>query len=210
METTALSECERVRAIQGDVPLAVMEALVAACLPALSSPAVAEDLCRTVVKICVYEGYAKQVTCGAAGVIQAVVAAMSAHGAQSPVVAARGCEALARLALGNPVNGNAIVLSTGGLDVICSVMVSHVESEDVQGEASYLLWRTSLKASLTSFAAIRGSRAVELLNVAKANHPREGEYTIRFWANAALGNLSQQASDDSSSSLLPIYCWLTW
>lgn len=168
----ALAECARVEKKEGKVSLVALKSLVAAVSPALSSPEVARGICDAIKSICGPNLSAddNRVTCGAAGVVPAVVTAISTHGSADSSVAWTGCHALADLAFENTVNADAIVLATGGLRTILSVMASTAKSV-VLSDACFALCNTADAASPAALKVMRESAAVELLHAAKRNYP---------------------------------------
>lgn len=172
-------------------PVTVVNALsmVDSCTIASSSRDIAEDLCLTVYSVCYYANrFAEgdRVTCGAARVIPAVVAAMATHGAYIGV-AAHGCKALGWLAVGNTVNADAIVLSTGGLDQLYTTLAAHAVNLEVQKLACFALYKVSQHAGPAALAGIRGGRAVDLLHAAKRAFPSSTEqYGLHEYADKAL------------------------
>lgn len=185
MVTVAREDCARVRRIQGDVTIDEMTSLVARCTAALSSPEVADDFSQAVTHICQTGSWMpNKETCGAAGVIPAIVSALLTHGAVSVGVAMHGCQALCRLGEFNTDNIDAIVLYSGGLDAILSVMVWMAGEVTALHQACYALQFIADFASPASLAAIRESRAVELIQAEKANHPTD--FSLTMFADSAL------------------------
>lgn len=128
-------------------------------------------------------------TCGAPGVIAAVVAAMWAQGPADVGVAASGCLALGSLSY-QPPNANTIVLTAGGLEVICAVMGPHAADEKLQRVACFALWRLALALSPPALAVMRKAcPVVESLLAAQRNHPSTGPGTVTAIADLALGLL---------------------
>lgn len=187
------------RPIEGVATIADVQSLLTTWNAAPSSLGVAEVFFLSVITICNgSDGTVNKVTCGAAGVIPAVIAATAAHRTASATVAAHGCEALHALAHDNTANADAIVLSAGGagLEVICSVMeaLAHAGNEVVQREACAALSFIADVCSPVALAAMRGSRVVDLLPAAMARFPTEGNWIVRAWATEALKRLTAQAS----------------
>lgn len=196
MLAAALAKCERLSDV-GDREVTVGEvtSLVSACSAALSSPEVASDFFSAIKGMCEYsnEAEANVVTCGTAGVIPLFVASMSAHGtAGGDVQVARsGCSALAALVHNNAVNADAIVLATGGLDVILSAMASHRKDILVQFDACTALLVLAKAGSPAARRVMRASSVKELLNAAKKNHPPYS--TLALWV--------QEVADDTLAAL---------
>lgn len=177
------------RAITGRaVTLAEMESLVRVCSPALSCPELSAAVCNAVVGMCSSWSCASaenhRVTCGAAGVIPLIVAAMSAHSTDSG--ASSGCDALCWLIEGNTANADAVVVSesAGGLSEILSVMASHTENAQVLGFACLALELLARNVSSSAKLVMRQSAVVELLNAAKVDHPSSGIYQKLVMRNA--------------------------
>lgn len=172
--------------------VAGMTALVTACTAALPSLAVAEAFCNSIGSVCTNsrEGKANAVTCGAAGVIPAVIAAMSVHGAGGALVAASGYVALASLADGNAVNADAIVGCSGGLDVLLSVMACHAADGEVQAKACWALWGVAGSVSSGGLTAMRQSRAMQLIRAAKVN--LSSDNLVMMYADGALATLKHR------------------
>lgn len=193
----ARTQCERNMIIRNSTSVTVVgvSALVTACNPALSSPAVAEDFCFIVVEMLRdISAEANRVTCAAAGVIPAVVTAMSAlcDSRSAPRVAARGCTALGWLTVGNRANADAIALSAGGVDAVRAAMASHPGVEAVQHAACWALRCIACAASGPVVASMRTSAVVKLLHTAMLNHPGKEVYTVRYWAEDALAVLTRE------------------
>lgn len=172
MEASAIAECRLVRSIEGSVAPDVVAALVSACTPALSSPTVAEEFVTTIGTIC-EESVKNRVVCAAAGVIPLLVRVLSTHGDESVDIAARGCGALGMVAIENTANADAIVLSTGGLAAICSLLSTHAASLGLQVEACWAVWFLANAAGPAALTAMREGTVVELLLAAKRNHPSQ-------------------------------------
>lgn len=174
-----MRECVRVIAKDNDsedrssVTVEDCASLLAACSPASSSPAMATVFCETIARLRAHS------TAVAAGVIPALVAAMSTHGAVSADVALAGCSALARLAYEDTDVGDAIVLSSGGVDVLLFVMASHTENGDVQDGACWLLHLLAAYASPAAMVAMRASSAVDALNAVRRNCARDADVMWR-------------------------------
>lgn len=167
--------------------------LVTTCTAALSSSGVGHALCHAVLSMCSVMGSqakANAVTCGAAGVIPAIVAAIRAHGAAIEVVARVGCAALNSLAwFGNTVNADAIVLSTGGLDAILLMMTVHARDSEVQLYACQsLCWIAAAASPAAKRVMCEPEGSVrKLLRTAKSNHPANAE--LESWADSALARV---------------------
>lgn len=192
MLLTVLHTCSQTVTVRGvDFPRGDVEALLTARIAAPHSPALAQMLVSTLAEMCL-KNDVNRVTCVDAGAIPAVLAAMSAHGSGSAVVAEKGCDALGMFAYNNTANVDTM-MSAGGLEVMVSVMESHARVQQVQRAACEALKWIAQFASPAVVARMRGSRVVELINTAKANHPIGGEWTVTFHADAALSNLSSKA-----------------
>lgn len=165
-------------------------ALVRACTAALSSPLVAERLADCIAALAVRTDVSR-VICASAGATDAVIAAMSAHGAVSPSVAACGCKALGYLSFRDTGIAEALVLSAGGLDVVLSVMGQHPRDREVQWKGCFVLRNMAAAASPAALTVMKSSRAVELLLAAKATYPAGGDFVVH-WADQALGSLASQ------------------
>lgn len=192
---------ERVRPTLDALSSGDVATLVSACRKAMSSPKVAAYFCNVAGVMCgrdVSTAAANRVTCGAAGVISAVVLAMYAHGTgdvhgYGARVAAEGCWALSRLAQDNTVNADAIVLF-GGLDVILSVMQAHA-GDWVPRNACWALKDIADAAGPAALDVMRDSRAPELLEWAKRAYSSDELLTSKAdRALRALGFLSPPAS----------------
>lgn len=181
------------RVIPGGITLDDVTSLVTACTSALSSPAVALELVTTLDFICGGGMGKNRVPCGAGGAIEAIVAAMSAHGAARADVAAVGCGALAWMALGNTTNADCMVLSSGALNEVYRMMETHAWVYNVQKEACETLYIIAGAAPRDALDSIREGRAVELLAAAKVNHPEEELLdrlqTVVRYADRALSRL---------------------
>lgn len=180
----AKAVCERVSTKTGAVTLDLAP-LLAACKAAQSSPEVAADLCFAVVKTCTStSALVNKFLCVAAGVIPAVVSAMSTHGVVSADVAWKGCLALALLANDDTKHADAIVVSSSGLDAILSLMASHPGDEEVQWTACFALREVLVPGSPAVWRRMRDSISRELIMAAKANHPRHEN--VRIFADELL------------------------
>lgn len=126
---------------------------------------------------------------GVAGVIRALVSSMSERAADRVHVARNLCGVLGNLASCNRVHADAIVLSTGGLDAILSLMQVYVENGVFQGWPCFALNKLAEAVSPAALTVMRESRAVELLNTAKRNFPTDVGSVQRF-ADAALARLA--------------------
>lgn len=165
--------------------------LVTACGAALSSLTVAEDMINAVYRICdFHQQPANRGMCAAAGVIPLVVTALSTHGVVRAGVAARGCEVLGRLASSSRANADAVVVSEGGMRVICTVMATHADDEDVQRQGCWAVWVIARYVSPAAMLVVRDSRAVELIVAAMKRSPREGNGTVKYWGSFALAKLT--------------------
>lgn len=187
--------CVRVGAMGGKVAPSAVRSLVASCSAALSSLEVAQQLCIAIVSICSGHLDSKdvnKVTCGAAGVIPAIAAAMSTHGAACAEVAANGCVALYWLADGNTAHADDIVSTSGGLDAILSAMASHPEDGELQERACEALGSVARAASPAAVGTMRASAAVDLLHTARRNHPG-GPHQVVSFADRALTKLVGRA-----------------
>lgn len=102
----------------------------------------------------------------AAGIISAIVSAMTLHGCISRIVASSGCSELSNLLDGKDVNADAIV-SSGGLDAILTVMESHADDWTIQTDACASLARIAESVSPTGLQAMRDSRAIRLVHAAR-------------------------------------------
>lgn len=166
-----ITECKRVRSAKCGMSIEELTALVTACTAALSSPDAAAALCEVVVSLCRTDNdhyKANKEVCGPAGVIPAVAAAMSTHGATHALVAYRGCEALSCLAHW-PVYADALVLSTGGLDAILSVVASHPDDEDVLQEACEALFFIASSCGPGAKRVLCEKGVLEVARAAQAN-----------------------------------------
>lgn len=169
--------------------LAEATALVTMSTAALSDPRAALDLCFSVATICNYgtngNSRANSAIFGAAGVIPAILSAMSVH-AFTPIwhedadlcsrIAKAGCLALGFLAVGNPANADAIVLSDDGLKTILSVMTAYTGPGDVHTQmwACTALRGIARAATPVAKEAMRASRAAKRLNAVRmlySGHP---------------------------------------
>lgn len=192
MVAAAKAECRRVSIIKGKATSADLTSLLAVCAPALSSLEVSAALCTAVASLCA-DSNGKPAhnskTCGAAGVIPAVVDILSAHGHSNRNVCWNGCRVLCLLSFRNRVNADAVVLShsRSGLDVILSVMVSHAQDGDVQEITCSALKHIARAASPAALRALRESAATELVRAAKRNHA--GDDMLRYEAHEALAVL---------------------
>lgn len=167
--------------------------LVALCSPVLRSSVVAEAFAKTLGRI--LSDVEHQRACAAAGVIPAVVSLMSAHSAVSVVIAQHGCKALGRLAADDTPNADAIVLTSGGLGLLCAAMETHAGSESVQEEASCAMWVIAKHAGSEALAVMRAGSAVQLLQTARTNFPSDGDfgdYRVKHYADRALAILAPQ------------------
>lgn len=198
LEAAAAAECERVSSMESDISLADGISLLTACTAAWSSPTATVFCFGTITAICLVSETDRE-TLGAAGAIHAIVTTMSEvteHGTVNEYITAQGCFALCMLAYDNSVNADDIVLSTGGLDVILSAMTLYPADSVVQVAAcSALVYITSV-ASREALWVIHDSVAVELLKLAKRNHPHEveGEDSVLYWADKALDILAVKVS----------------
>lgn len=155
-----------------EASLSAVTTLVIACTAALSSPEVAKEFSDAVRHLCRNVcAPANRDTCGSAGAIHAIVAALDTHGVGDATVAANGFDALIELANDNPANADDVVLTAGGLDVILSVMAAHEWHVEVQWRACMLLMTIALSASPAVLAVMREGSAQVLLSNAMANHP---------------------------------------
>lgn len=190
MVSSAQAVCERVDKADGGVaPDDVLE-LVTSCTEALSSPVVSEQLCAIVANLCGLNPGSISAA-GSRCVIAAVLAALSAHGGASTVVAEQACEALGMLAYFDSANANFIVTTAGGLDAVTSVMVSHASAFGVQRAACGMLYTVARAASPAAQAVMRRSAAGVALEAARRIHTKEGYRTVKYWAEKALRILSE-------------------
>lgn len=184
-----LIECHRVMSIQGPVTAEDLLPLVdgyAASQPI--GPAIAEHFLSTISILCEHSGVNRK-ACGAAGVINSVVSALTMYGPTNPGVAWRGCRALGRLAEGKKTNADAILLPTGGVDAILSAMGKYPRVEDVQGDACNALCIIATSASPASLAPLKAGRVLGLLKAAKRAFPEKGDNTVRHFADHVLAML---------------------
>lgn len=176
--------------MQGNVPAGEVRALVTACSAALSSTTVANDFLNTLDRVC-YGNSVNRVTCGSIReTIPTVLCAICAHGRVYTNVAVKGCSVLGRLCLEEQAYVERIVLSDGGLKVICSVMEWYAGVEEVQSMACTVLYYCTLWSVPAIMAAMRDVRVIALLIAAKDNHPRDGDNTVKYWADAVLDALA--------------------
>lgn len=179
--------------IQGPVKCGDVTSLVTACTAALSSSRVAEDFVTVVDRLCGGKPE-NRVACVGAGVIEAVVAALNAHGRNSARIAAKGCVALNAFSCGNRANSDAIVIAHG-LDAICLALVSHCRIEEVQREGCWALWFLACAASAEAVSVMLAGQAVELLRAAKKNFPEGGHGSVKGWADLTLAQLQLEVPD---------------
>lgn len=165
--------------------------LVTACTPALS---VVEELLKAVTIACLSERRNKT-TCGEVGVIPLVVAALLAHGPASVNIAAKGCVALCYLASNDEVNADAVVLSSGGLHAILSIMAVHMGSEEVQRRSCWALYFLADAVSSAGLSVLCEERVTERINAAKLAHPDTDEHTVAYWADRALATLAKRSKE---------------
>lgn len=178
----------RLDAVKGHVvTLEVVNSLVAMCTSALSSPDAAEAFCAAISSVC-YKTV-DSTTCRTAGVIPAVVAAMTAHRAGSTRVASYGCATLGNLANDNEANADAIVLSAGGLDAILVAMATHPDNWTVQDMACFSLRNLAMFCGPAGMRVIQESNATALVRAAKANHA--GNRDVNRIADFTLAELSK-------------------
>lgn len=163
-----------------------LTALVAACTAALSSVTIVNEFFIALYWLCKDSGV-HRTRCGAAGVIEAVVAALHAYGPANAMLSMNGCRLLGELASGNTANADAIVLSTGGLDVVLSCMASIDKDSGAASHARALL-QLAEACSPAAVDVLRASRAEELLNAAKRTHA-DHDGSVTHWANLALAAL---------------------
>lgn len=184
----AKAQCLRVRSNIGEVTVDELTALLDVCTPALSSPEAVEDLFVTIGGICNNDSNEQNsAACVAAGFLPVVMTSLSAHGAASPSIAAKGCDVLGSLVGDVSANADVVVLSAGGLDMILSVMAKHSMIADVQEAACGVLWLIARAVSPPAMTALRESAAVELINTAKRVHARSE--AVKYWTTSVLEEL---------------------
>lgn len=200
MVKVATEECQRVRCL-GTPTVADLTALVTLCTPAFSSPQVAKAFCERVGKLChpaycyttdeVATALANKVTCGAAGVIPAILTVIALYGTVSPGVANMGILALSWIASKNALNSDAIVLSAGGLDAILSVMSTHAVYDQLQSSVCLLLGSITSVCSPAAKRVLCASSAMEIVLVALRNHSHD--YSLLDSAGLLLRNLAPES-----------------
>lgn len=196
-----LKECTRMRdsVTRGDVNHRNVRSLITQCSATMSSHNVAEKFLETVLDICRADpAYAS--VCSATGVIQTVVAAIAAHGSVGPCycVAELGCSALSLFtANGASTIADEMVLSMGAVDVVCSLIGSLPRNEKVVKPACMALFMIASSASPRAIAALRSSAAVDMLTLAKREHPADGFATVKFNADQVLAMIVPNAKVNS-------------
>lgn len=170
--------------------------LVTACRAALGDPTVAEAF-NVAVSRMNGSGGSNKVPCVAAGVTETIVAGMSAYGADNKAVAEKGCEALGSLTgYGNAGYADALVLSTGGLEAVYSVMLSQADSEQVQSIGCWALGAIAYNTGPAALSAMREGPALTLLNAAKKNFP--GSDGVKIRAESAIESLTAKRKERRS------------
>lgn len=171
--------CTRINELRGAITPSDLTALVAACTAASSCPDVALDLCSTVAGFChpiqSRSSDVNRARARAAGVIHAVVAGMRLHGAAHAHMGGRGTMALRWLACDCKANGDAIVLSAGGLDAILAVMEAHPDDSDVQFASCSVLYDLAEGVGHEAKRVMRESNAKRLIRRAKRIHGGNGD-----------------------------------
>lgn len=178
----ARARCKRLRSqveVDGvEMSVWTLDALVAACTAAMSSPVVAEELASTIC-VAIDDEVENQLACGANGAMEAVIAALARHGAFRAEVASQGCDALRCLVTGVTVFADALLLSTRGLDAICSAITAHPRAGNVQLHGCEVLCKLAEAASPAGLAVMRDAGTVNVLSAANGRltggGPREDE-----------------------------------
>lgn len=201
---SALIACERVTYSTEELSLAELYMLATTCTSAQRSLEVATALCRTVACICGpdrRDASANRVSCGAAGVVRAILGVMRTYAPGSSRVAALGCRALGYLAHHNEVNADVLVMSPDsngglGLNVIESAMMCQQRDAEAQYQACGALVRIADAVSPSAMRVLQERRSSEslkkLLNAAKSNHPEDRDLNKK--ADMALAALTGRAS----------------
>lgn len=177
MVAAAVAECDRLESCNYSVSVASSKLLISACTAALSNLKVSKALCAVMETVCggvVFNATSRLPgtdpsfkACVAAGAIPAVIAALSAHGEVSELVATRGCSALGALVAQSKPNADVIILDNGGLDVLLSVMAAHAVEAEVQKCACYALGRLAAYAGRTALTVLLDGRVTEVLTATK-------------------------------------------
>lgn len=146
-------------------------------------------LCATIGELC-RSRRSKRVVCDVAGVIPAVLAAMSAHGCIHSQLAAEGLTTLNSLVCNNPVNSDAIVLSVCGLDVILSVTSAFPRNAMIQWYSCCLLSTITTLASPAAMSLLIASNAVDVIRAECQGHRAECSCSEGKIASEALARLT--------------------
>lgn len=193
VEASARDACKLFRGKKTNIPYESWTALVTACTPALSSPAVAEDFLSAVAFMCMYHGRNSR-SCASepTGVLALMIDMMIDHATTVQDVAVRGCEALGWLAFCNPASEvDAVLMPAGVLDVITHAMAAHPGNHDVQLQASRAVSCMSERAKPTGLELMRKGPVIELLKTASRNHGQEVGYdTVQRYCQVALFRLA--------------------
>lgn len=155
--------------------VADMKFIVKHVQPVLSSLAVAASFSTFVFGLVqTYDetSAANRVTCSEAGVIETVIAAISAHGAISGGFVIFACGTLGNLAKGTPANADKIV-EAGGLDVISAMMIAYPTSLSVQLGCCQSVGCLAEASPAAAAIIAQDERVVTLLRAARSNHPSE-------------------------------------
>lgn len=178
-----MRDCKRVCTVgKGGVDVAEsrIRTMVASGVPCLASVEVALAMSNAVYTLCHRSARNREV-CGAVGVPQVMVTVMCAHGPSHADIAYWATAAVNNLCIDAPGNVSALI-TCGGLDAIYGVMLAHPMVKDVQACGSWSLDRI-IGSSDSAAAAVVSSRAMEVLSIAKRNHPGEK------WVDKALERL---------------------
>lgn len=179
--TQALDVCARAGETVGLLPYPDAIVLVTLSSACLSSRDVATSFLRAIADVCSHDS-TNRVTCGAAGAVPAVLAAMEAHGATHSPTALWGFQALSMLALFNPRNADEILRSEHALDVIAGVIDAFADEYGVQVAAHPSVVCVARSASPAVVDKMLKSTAFARINAAgKRNRPKF-DYRRCDWA----------------------------
>lgn len=153
----------------GRLPPSAFTAVLRACAPALSSPAVCEGLLHLIVRVCEIrpENALVFVHCGA---VNTIVEAVEAHARTTPRIVVIGASALSLLVEANAVGADALLFSSA-LDALCEGLRAHPGDEEVQRRGCKALHTLAQHASPDGHAVMRKRGIPELLATAARNHP---------------------------------------
>lgn len=200
--TAAHAACTHLGGLKRALNTEDVATMVAACTPALSSLAVAEDMCLNVHYaadsefFCVFNRDA----CCDGGALEAVFAVLSAHSrVLSATMAVTALQALSFLLRDAIRRATALVLSADGLDAtVYVVMERYALDFDVQLNACELMWRLlSGMGPGTALNVIVNGRAAALLAEAKRLHPKllVGVGSVVLYADKALAMLARRKQE---------------